>query len=230
VEAHGLIPTSYWAIGLHVRAVGACGGGLSLLYRALDAMESMGRGAYHSLVNVHLGEICMLADQFEEALICAERALRLTRGRGERGYEAATLCLLGEITSHRNPLDTGTAAGRYHGALAVADDLTMRPLVARCHLNFGALHQRTGKPRGAREQLTGAMTMFREMHMPFRLEKAKAEMRADGIRCHRDAKITSLVARPSWKSKLALSRTIASLPLVRRSARRGRNLSITAVA
>ena len=56
---------------------------------------------------------------------------------------------------------------------AVAVELEMRPLVARCHRGPGALHRRTEKPHEAVEHLTVASTMFRDMHMPFWLGKTK---------------------------------------------------------
>ena len=53
----------------------------------------------------------------------------------------------------------------------------MRPLVAHCHLGLGKLYRRTGQAREAREHLTTATTMYREMDMRFWLEQAEAEMR-----------------------------------------------------
>jgi hypothetical protein len=53
----------------------------------------------------------------------------------------------------------------------------MRPLVAHCHVDLGALHRRTGKRDGALEHLTTATTMYREMDMRFWLEKAETELR-----------------------------------------------------
>ena len=54
----------------------------------------------------------------------------------------------------------------------------MRPLVAHCHLGLGKLSRRTGKREQAREHLTTATTMYREMDMRFWLEQAEAEWRA----------------------------------------------------
>jgi hypothetical protein len=51
----------------------------------------------------------------------------------------------------------------------------MRPLAAHCHLGLAKLYRRTGKREQAREHLTTATTMYREMEMPFWLEKAKAD-------------------------------------------------------
>ena len=53
----------------------------------------------------------------------------------------------------------------------------MRPLVAHCHLGLGKLYRRTDKREQAREHLTTATTMYREMDMRFWLEQADAELR-----------------------------------------------------
>ena len=49
----------------------------------------------------------------------------------------------------------------------------MRPLVAHCHLGLSKLYRRTGKLEHARENLTTATTMYREMDMGFWLEQAE---------------------------------------------------------
>jgi len=53
----------------------------------------------------------------------------------------------------------------------------MRPLIAHCHLGLGKLYRRTGGREQAREHLTIATGMFREMDMRFWLEQAEAEMK-----------------------------------------------------
>jgi hypothetical protein len=50
-----------------------------------------------------------------------------------------------------------------------------RPLVAHCHLALGKRYKYTGKREQAREYLTTATTMYREMGMTYWLEKAEAE-------------------------------------------------------
>ena len=52
----------------------------------------------------------------------------------------------------------------------------MRPLVAHSHLGLGKLYRRTGKDDQAREHLTAATTMYREMGMTYWLDRAEAEM------------------------------------------------------
>jgi hypothetical protein len=62
-------------------------------------------------------------------------------------------------------VDTG--AGAYVAAIALADELGLRPLVARCHLGLGTLYRGTGKRQEAQEHLATATTMYREMDMRF---------------------------------------------------------------
>ena len=97
----------------------------------------------------------------------------LARDRGERGHEAWALRLLGEIAS-RAIRRTSSRPAHYRQALALADELGMRPLVAHCHLGLGKLYRRTGKREQAQEHLTTATAMYREMDMRFWLEQAEA--------------------------------------------------------
>ena len=60
----------------------------------------------------------------------------------------------------------------------MASELGMRPLVAHCYLGLGKLYKRTGTREQAREHLTTATAMYREMDMPFWMEKAEAEIQA----------------------------------------------------
>jgi hypothetical protein len=61
----------------------------------------------------------------------------------------------------------------FRDARALAEELTMRPLVAHCHLGLGRLYRRTGDHAKTQEHLTTAITMYREMGMAFWLEKAE---------------------------------------------------------
>ena len=51
----------------------------------------------------------------------------------------------------------------------------MRPLVAHCHFGLGKLYRRTGNDERAREHLTSAVTMYREMDMGIYLKGAEAK-------------------------------------------------------
>jgi tetratricopeptide (TPR) repeat protein len=103
----------------------------------------------------------------------AREALALTRRLGARGSEAHALCLAGDVASTSGAED---AEGYYREALTLATELGMRPLVAHCHLGLGKLYRRTGRHEQARQHLTTATTMYREMDMRFWLERAEAEL------------------------------------------------------
>jgi hypothetical protein len=56
----------------------------------------------------------------------------------------------------------------------------MRPLVAHCHLDCRTLYRRSGKEHDARQHLTVAVAMYREMNMGFWLDKANTELKSLG--------------------------------------------------
>jgi hypothetical protein len=60
--------------------------------------------------------------------------------------------------------------------MELALELGLRPMIARCHHGLGKLYRRTGKREQAREHLTTATAMYREMGMTYWLEKAEAEI------------------------------------------------------
>jgi hypothetical protein len=139
--------------------------------------STVGGSAPNSFPFLFLGEAELLARRGVEAAQTSRRALEQARGRRERGWEAWTIRLLGDIAAHRGSPDIAEVANLYQGSLALATELGMRPLVAHCHLGLGKLSRRTGDRQQAQEHLTAATTMYREMDMRFWLEQAGAAMR-----------------------------------------------------
>jgi tetratricopeptide (TPR) repeat protein len=152
--------------------------GMALLREALEQL-AQGRRTMEALFTTYLCEAHLRARQLGEAAALAERALALSRERFERGTEARALYLLGEIAAQG--AETEISERHYHAALALAGELSLRPLVAMCHVGIGKLCQRTGKREKAQEHLTTATTMYRDMRMTYWLEKAGAELK-DGAR------------------------------------------------
>ena len=70
----------------------------------------------------------MLAGHLEDAQVLAEQALDSPVPTRTRGNEAYALRLLGEIAVHRHPSERTQAEAHYRQALALADELGMRPL------------------------------------------------------------------------------------------------------
>jgi tetratricopeptide (TPR) repeat protein len=146
---------------------------LNLVPEARAAIEEVGLRWWEALAELRTGEALFAAGRVDETRIAATRALDLARERGEQGQEARALRLLGEIAAHPRATAADVAEDHYRQALALAERLDMRPLVAHCHLGLGA---RTARAEQAEEHLTTAATMYRQMAMPFWLEKAEAMM------------------------------------------------------
>jgi tetratricopeptide (TPR) repeat protein len=135
---------------------------------------------FYTLQVSWLGEAYLLAGREEEAKQVALRGLSLSRDKKERGYEAWALRLLGEIAVHKDPPDILEVENHYRQALALAEELGMRPLIAHCHVGLGKLYRRIGNRQQAEEHLTTATAMMREMEMELWLEEAEAESKELG--------------------------------------------------
>jgi tetratricopeptide (TPR) repeat protein len=118
------------------------------------------------------------AGRLQRAAEVTESALAQALERGEAGTAAWASHVLGDTAAASNPQETVMAEHHYRAALAGAESLGLRPLVAHCHLGLGTLYRRTGDGAKAEEHLTTASAMYREMAMPFWLEKAEAAMSA----------------------------------------------------
>ena len=156
---------------------GRVGEGVARLEQAVRAVEAKGLSMQHATAVANRGEAYLRADRLDEARAAAERALALARERGQRGDEAFALRLLGAVWARTAPPDPDATETHYRQALTLADELGMRPLVARCHLGLGASFRRFGRRGPAREHVTAALGMFREMGAGFWIERAEEEAR-----------------------------------------------------
>ena len=123
-----------------------------------------------------LGEAHLHAGRLEEASPLAARALEHARTYQQRGREAYALRLLGDIALQRHPPEVTQAEASYRQALALAEELGMRPLVAHCHFGLGSLSFKMGQPEPARAALGAAIDLYRAMEMPFWLTRAEAAL------------------------------------------------------
>jgi tetratricopeptide (TPR) repeat protein len=127
-----------------------------------------------------LSEVCRLAGHGAEAWQYACQALDLARQHKERGNEALALHQLGTVQAHADPPDAAQAEAHYQQALALAEELGMRPLQAHCHRDLGMLYAATGQREQARAALTTAIELYRAMDMTFWLPQAEAALAQAG--------------------------------------------------
>jgi tetratricopeptide (TPR) repeat protein len=147
-----------------------------LLEETVQQATSMGIMFAHSLRVAWQSEASLRADRREDAIVLAGRAYALACEQKERGHEAYALRLLGEIAAHGDPLDGEAAAAHYQQALALADELGMRPLQAHCHGGLGTLYAKVGWQEQARTELSTAIALYRKMEMTFWLPQAEAAL------------------------------------------------------
>jgi class 3 adenylate cyclase/tetratricopeptide (TPR) repeat protein len=149
--------------------------GRALLEEAIS--ESIRMGArQRALWVAWLSEVCRLAGRSEEAWQHALQALDLAQQQKNRGDEALALHQLGVVQAHAVPPDVTQAEAHYQQALALAEQLGMRPLQAHCHLGLGTLYARTGQRQQARTALMTAIDLYRAMEMSFWLPQAEAAL------------------------------------------------------
>jgi tetratricopeptide (TPR) repeat protein len=122
----------------------------------------------HALRLTWLAEGYLRAERAEAAATVRE-AHRLASMHGEKGYAAGAQWMLGEVTGDPR---------LYADALAAASALGMRPLEALCHLGLGTVARRAGDGAPAKEELTTAVGLLREMDMRHWLAQARAELAA----------------------------------------------------
>ena len=150
--------------------------GRALLEEAIG--EDIGTGAQQGQANwlALFSEVCRLAGRGEEAWQHACQALDLARQFKERGNEALALHQLAVVQAHADPPDVAPAEVHYQQALALAEELGMRPLMAHCHRGLGTLYAKIGQREQARAELSAAMDLYRAMEMTFWLAQAEAAL------------------------------------------------------
>jgi class 3 adenylate cyclase/tetratricopeptide (TPR) repeat protein len=123
-----------------------------------------------------LSEVCRLAGRDAEAWQHARQALDLARQHRERANEALAPHQLGVVHAHADPPDAAQAEAHYQQALALAEALGMRPLVAHCHRGLGTLYAKIDRREQARAELSTAIEMYTSMDMTFWLPQTEVAL------------------------------------------------------
>jgi tetratricopeptide (TPR) repeat protein len=165
-------------------ALGAVYHGTGRRAEGVALMEDAARGLVGGIVLVAwpgrvgaLGGAYLLDARLADATRIAQEGLAAARQRGERGVEGHVLRLLGDVAAYPDRVEVDTAEAHYRQALALAEELGLRPLIAHCHLGLGKLYRQAAKRQEARQHLTTAGTMFGEMDMRHWREQAEREMK-----------------------------------------------------
>jgi tetratricopeptide (TPR) repeat protein len=149
---------------------------LTLLDQMLERVATGNPMFFHAFVLAELSEALLLVERVDEASTLAGRLLDLSRTHPGRGYQAHAYRLLGEAAAQREPPEVELAEGYFHQALAMAEELGMRPLLAHCHLGLGTLYLKLGQQEPACAALSAAIDLYRAMDMTFWLPQAEAAL------------------------------------------------------
>jgi tetratricopeptide (TPR) repeat protein len=171
-----LVPWVAAPLGAAYALAGRTAEALPLLEQAVEQAVAMGFMADQALRVVLLGEAYLLASRLGEAYTQAQHALEFSRAHQERGHEAYALWLLGEIAAQQEPLEAEQATAHYRQALALAEELGMRPLQAHCHRGLGTLYSQAERFEEARVALSTAIMLYRAMEMTFWRPQAEAAL------------------------------------------------------
>ena len=114
-----------------------------------------------------LAEVYLLAGQSEAAWRAGEHATELARKYDQRGHLAWALVLQGEVASAPSGSSYQGAEAYYREAMAIAEPLGMRPLVARCHLGLGRVFKSHGETPRSVDHFHTATTLFTQIGMAF---------------------------------------------------------------
>ncbi|HSX79239.1 MAG TPA: hypothetical protein VLQ80_11805, partial [Candidatus Saccharimonadia bacterium] len=138
-----MLPTIVAGLGYAYALQGRLVEGRALLEEAVS--ESISTGARRAVHWAWLSEGCRLVGRSEEALQHAHQALALARQQKDRGDEALALHQLGVVQAYADPPDVAQSESHYRQALALAEELGMRPLQAHCHRGLGTLYAAIGQ-------------------------------------------------------------------------------------
>jgi class 3 adenylate cyclase len=99
-----------------------------------------------------LADAYLMNGRLVDAAEAATTSLDLARANREYGFEGMALRALGDVVAAAESPDVVRSEDLYRHALAIAEELSMRPLQAHTHLSLGKLYRRHDRPRSASER------------------------------------------------------------------------------
>jgi class 3 adenylate cyclase/tetratricopeptide (TPR) repeat protein len=161
------------ALGASYTGLGRVDEALPLLEQAVERARAMKLKANQALRLTRLAEAHVRAGRPDGAFALAAQGLDLAQEHRERGHEAHALRLLALIEIEREVPNLDRAEENYQKALALANQLGMRPLQAHCHVGLGRLYRRRDDSEAAVAAIAAARDLFRAMGMTFWLHDSE---------------------------------------------------------
>jgi len=173
-------PPTASSLGVTYALAGRAVEALPLLKQTMERLATGSRVLFHELVLTELSEGLLLVGCVDEASALAGRLLELSCTHTGRGYQAHAYRLLGDAAMRREPPDVDQATAHYRQALALAEEVGIRPLQAHCHRGLGTVYAAAGQQAAARIELSTAIALYRAMDMTFWLPQTEAALAQRG--------------------------------------------------
>ena len=152
--------------------------GIAIAEQAVNEMHALKIESGRSWILGFLGYTYLIAGQTAKATELMQQALDLAQLHGEHGWVAWEHHVLGLARMAEGGAGIEKAHNLFKQAIEEATALQLRPLLARSELALGQLHRRAGREDSARQNLVNAVSLLKEMQMPFWLRKAETELQA----------------------------------------------------
>jgi predicted ATPase len=151
--------------------------GRVILEECIATAEQIGTKLFLSRPNAFLAECFLALGEVESASLVAHEGVRLAEEVGERHGSALARRALAETLMRRRPPDLAKAEEMLLAAIRIQQENGEKPELARSYVvqaNLLTAKEEMGK---AREVLSEAVTMFREMGMAWDLNRAEQMLR-----------------------------------------------------
>jgi class 3 adenylate cyclase/tetratricopeptide (TPR) repeat protein len=155
------IPSSL--LGLALVRLGHVTEGLRLLGQGVSLSRRLGVRAYLASWTLNLAEGYLAAGEFERATATAAEARSIAEKDGERGHQAYTHEILGDIALAGRAPDVARALASYDKGLELATELGLRPLAVSLHRRLHRLHASHGGRGVADRHLAAADSLATEL-------------------------------------------------------------------
>jgi tetratricopeptide (TPR) repeat protein len=164
------------ALGAAYTLAGRVADAVLLLTQAMEQTTATAMVGFQTLCHLSLGEAQVLAGRLEEAYALAERTL--APHPGAPGTRPPGICSAPPRRDRRASRSSRgeQAEAHYRHALALAEELGMRPLMAHCHCGLGMLYLKLDRAAQARPELSAAIALYRTMEMTFWLPQTEAAL------------------------------------------------------
>lgn len=147
--------------------------GRVLLEESLALAKKIGTKFMLSGIKTYLAGCLLRLDELDAAFSFCQEAIHLCEESGNKWYLALALRSRGEIISCQEPLDAEKAEQAIQEAIRLQQEIEAQPELARSYVSYARLLNTKMESEKAKEYLSQAIDMFRQMGMTWDLAQAE---------------------------------------------------------